>query len=162
MKHIVAITVVGATLAGCSNLNLGGLRIGANRQAEATVPAVEEIAVEAGVVAEGSEIRPLARPDIVESLVVVENTDVSPAQKAGGPLGTTIASLGNPAETGLWLKTPMVQTEQTGRVSYNGTTIDAILIPIEGSATAGSRMSLQAFQALGAPLTDLVEVNVAL
>ena len=112
MKHIVAITVVGATLAGCSNLNLGGLRIGANRQAEATVPAVEEIGGEAGVV-EGSEIRPLARPDIVESPVVVENTAVSPAQKASGALGTTIASLGNPAETGLWLKTPMVQTEQT-------------------------------------------------
>lgn len=162
MKHIVAITVVGATLAGCSNFNLGGLRLGANQQTEAIAPAVGQSASEAGTAIETNGVRPLARPDVVENQVVVENTAVSAAQKANGPLGRTIASLGNPAETGLWLKTPMVQTEQTGRVSYNGTTIDAILIPIDGAATAGSRMSLQAFQALGAPLTDLVEVNVAL
>jgi hypothetical protein len=45
-------------------------------------------------------------------------------------------------------------------VAYNGKTARVLLIPIVGEATAGSRMSLQAFQALGAPLTDLVSVKV--
>ena len=56
----------------------------------------------------------------------------------------------------------MIKIQQMGRVQYKGKSIDVTLIPIEGAATAGSRMSLQAFQALGAPLTDLVEVNVSL
>jgi hypothetical protein len=55
-----------------------------------------------------------------------------------------------------------VKVQQEGRVTYNGKTANVLLIPIEGQATAGSRMSLQAFQALGVPLTDLVEVNVSL
>lgn len=84
-----------------------------------------------------------------------------PAEPTSGPLGTTIASLGNAAEPGLWLKTPLVQTEGPGKVSYSGKEVEARLIPIDGPLTAGSRASLQLMQALGAPLTGLPEVSVS-
>lgn len=82
--------------------------------------------------------------------------------KAGGRLGVTVASLGSPSEPGLWLKTPLVKSEQPGRVVYavSGKSVAVTLIPIDGPATGGSRMSLSTFQTLGAPLTGLPEVEV--
>ncbi|WP_415402549.1 hypothetical protein [Tateyamaria sp. SN3-11] len=79
-----------------------------------------------------------------------------------GTLGRTVASLGNAAEPGLWLKTPLVSAEQSGQVYYpeTGKTVAVTLIPIDGPASAGSRLSLAAMQALGAPLTGLPEVDV--
>ncbi|WP_299042623.1 hypothetical protein [uncultured Tateyamaria sp.] len=92
-----------------------------------------------------------------------DETTAAPAPEVSvGTLGRTIASLGNAAEPGLWLKTPLVTAEQRGRVYYaqTNTTVDVTLIPIEGPDTAGSRLSLAAMQALGAPLTGLPEVDV--
>lgn len=79
-----------------------------------------------------------------------------------GTLGRTVASLGNAAEPGMWLKTPLVGATRQGRVHFPGTgkSASVTLIPIDGPATAGSRLSLAAMQALGASLTDLVEVDV--
>ncbi|MFO8126613.1 D-galactarate dehydratase, partial [Yoonia sp.] len=37
-------------------------------------------------------------------------------------LGTTIASLGSPAEPGIWLKTPLVTKLTAGRVTHQGRT----------------------------------------
>ena len=100
-------------------------------------------------------VRPQARPD--DAPVIEDAPEVSI-----GTLGRTVASLGNAAEPGLWLKTPLVQTEQPGTVYYAATnkSVTVTLIPIDGPATAGSRLSLQAMQELGAPLTGLPEVNV--
>ncbi|WP_223424900.1 hypothetical protein [Tateyamaria pelophila] len=80
-----------------------------------------------------------------------------------GPLGRTVASLGDAAEPGLWLKTPLVAVEGPGRVTYpaTGRNTSVTLIPIDGPATAGSRLSLQAMQALGASLTGLPEIEVS-
>ncbi|MEC7794284.1 MAG: hypothetical protein VXY45_04015 [Pseudomonadota bacterium] len=78
-----------------------------------------------------------------------------------GDLGVTIASLGNAAEPGVWLKTPLVQQPGEGQVSYQGRSVTAQLIPIAGPATAGSRASLQLMQQLGAPLTGLPELRVS-
>lgn len=91
----------------------------------------------------------------------VVDPDAAP-QVSIGTLGRTIASLGNATEPGLWLKTPLVSVEQRGRVYYaeTNTTVDVTLIPIDGPDTAGSRLSLAAMQALGAPLTGLPEVDV--
>ncbi|MBB96194.1 MAG: D-galactarate dehydratase [Rhodobacteraceae bacterium] len=75
-------------------------------------------------------------------------------------LGTTIASLGDPAIPGLWMETPLTAREQTGQVQYQGSTVTLTLRPSGGDAGSGSRMSLLAMQAIGAPLTDLVEVTV--
>ncbi len=77
-------------------------------------------------------------------------------------LGTTIASLGDPADPGFWLKTPLVDVEGPGRVDYPaaGTSVAVTLIPLDGPSTGGSRLSLPAMRLLQAPLTGLPEVTV--
>jgi hypothetical protein len=79
-------------------------------------------------------------------------------------LGSTVASLGSPTEPGFWLKTPLVKTETAGRVTNkaNGKSSAVTLIPIDGPATGGSRMSLPAMRLIEASLTDLTEVEVTL
>ncbi|MGR3491088.1 MAG: hypothetical protein ACU0DW_03445 [Shimia sp.] len=71
-------------------------------------------------------------------------------------------SLGSPAEPGAWVKTPLVNSRQAGRARVPGTSdgIAVTLIPIEGADTAGSRMSLQAMQALGLDITGLPTVEL--
>ena len=103
--------------------------------------------------------RPQARP---ADGVGAGSAQTAAPQATSGPLGRTVASLGNAAEPGLWLKTPLVRVQQAGQVRYDvsGKTVDVTLIPIDGPATAGSRLSLGAMQALGAPLTGLVDIEV--
>jgi hypothetical protein len=88
----------------------------------------------------------------------------APAASAGQSLGRTVATLGSPSEPGLWLKTPLVKAERKGRVTNpaNGKSSAVTLIPIDGPATAGSRMSLAAMRLIGASLTDLTTVEVSL
>ncbi|GHG79231.1 hypothetical protein [Pseudodonghicola xiamenensis] len=83
-------------------------------------------------------------------------------QAANGRLGATVASLGDPGKAGLWLETPLVKTAGKGRVVWpsSGRWIAVALLPASGEVTAGSRLSLDGFRALGAPLTDLIEVEV--
>jgi hypothetical protein len=75
-------------------------------------------------------------------------------------LGTTLATLGSPADPGIWLKTPLVNSPTQGRVDYNGTTINVELRPSGGAAGSGSQISLPAMRLLGAPLTGIVELKV--
>ena len=79
-------------------------------------------------------------------------------------LGATVASLGSPTEPGFWLKTPLVTSQTAGRVTNkaNGKSSAVTLIPIEGPATGGSRLSLPAMRLIEAPLTDLVDLTVTL
>lgn len=88
----------------------------------------------------------------------VERAPASGARK----LGATVGSLGNPAEPGFWLKTPLVSAPAKGRVEYpsNGKSVSVDLIPIEGPKTAGSRVSLAAMRLLDAPLTGLPNLIV--
>lgn len=80
--------------------------------------------------------------------------------KASTFLGETIASLGNPADTGIWLLTPLVDTVRSGRVQYGDTSVVLQLRPIRGERTGASQLSLSAMRLLQAPLTELVRVNV--
>ena len=77
-------------------------------------------------------------------------------------LGVTVGSLGNPAEPGFWLKTPLVSVAGKGRVEYpvSGKSVVVDLIPIDGPKTAGSRVSLAALRLLEAPLTGLPDLVV--
>lgn len=96
--------------------------------------------------------RPQARPDASARL---------PVPVAGGRLGTTVAALGDPTQPGLWLRTPLVGTERPGVVRYGGQSVAVTLVPLPDAAPgAGSQLSLQAMRALGAPLTELVEIGV--
>ncbi|KUF09117.1 hypothetical protein [Pseudoponticoccus marisrubri] len=87
----------------------------------------------------------------------------APAEPAGErKLGETVASLGDPARPGFWLETPLVSAPAKGRVVYpaTGKSAQVDLIPIDGPATAGSRISLAAMRLIEAPLTDLPTLEV--
>lgn len=77
----------------------------------------------------------------------------------GQALGTTIVSLGDPAQPGFWLETTLVSAPGEGRVVYaaTGEQVQVDLLPL---ADGGSRLSLPAMRLLGVPLTELVEVEV--
>ena len=77
-------------------------------------------------------------------------------------LGSTIASLGNPAEGGFWIKTPLVKARGIGRIvnPANGRSAKVDLIPLDGPASGGSQVSLPALQLLGVSLTDLPTIEV--
>ena len=113
-------------------------------------PKPEEI-IQPDVVAQESAMRPVARPTAAS-----QRPQMSPVS-----FGTTIASLGNPAEPGLWLKTPLVSKPILGRVTTgDGAFLDVQLLPLDGPQTGGSRISLAAMQALGLRLVDLPELVV--
>ncbi|WP_299863245.1 hypothetical protein [uncultured Roseobacter sp.] len=92
-----------------------------------------------------------------------ERVAATRSRGAGRALGQTVASLGTPSEPGFWLKTPLVSAQSAGRVRNpaTGKSVAVTLIPIDGPATAGSRMSLSAMRALEVGLADLVTVDVS-
>ena len=131
--------------------------------------------------AANGQTRPTARPDAIETAVrrppetarTVEEFDTTTAEEraaAAAPpeptgetaLGSTIVSLGDPARPGFWIETPLVLSTSMGRVVFpdTGQSAQVELIPIDGPATAGSRMSLAAMRLIGVPLTGLAEVRV--
>ncbi|MEE4120939.1 MAG: hypothetical protein V2I65_18210 [Paracoccaceae bacterium] len=87
-----------------------------------------------------------------------------PPRASGGEeaLGTTVASLGNPAEPGFWAETPLVASVRQGRLTNpaTGASVQVELRPSGGAPGSGSRVSLPAFRVLGAPLTSLPELTV--
>ncbi|MDU8910525.1 hypothetical protein [Aestuariicoccus sp. MJ-SS9] len=126
--------------------------------------------------AEG-QTRPEARPDGMaarrppETARTVEEFDTTTAaeraEAAAVPvpagerrLGVTVASLGDVTAPGFWLETPLVTEPAKGRIVYQGKSAQVDLIPIQGATTAGSRISLAAMRLIGAPLTDLPEIEV--
>lgn len=71
-------------------------------------------------------------------------------------LGETIASLGDPTEPGLWVKTPLVSEQTAGRVEYPETGKSAVVeLRPTGTSRGGSQVSLAAMRLIEAPLTDL-------
>lgn len=142
MKQYLIFPLILSVVSGCSavpeRLRIFGDR---NRTAEPAIAAPSDVAE-----------TPL---DATEDAAA--NDTGSPAQ---GSLGTTVASLGDPAETGLWMDTSLVKEVRPGRVTLaaTGKTVEVSLRPLAGSG--GSRLSLQAMQALGVSPTDLPEVEV--
>jgi hypothetical protein len=131
MTYRITVFATLALLAGCAQL-------------QQTAPEVQPQESPAPPAQEEAEERPV---------------DQSPAT---GDLGTTVASLGSAKEPGLWLKTPLVDAPGRGRVTYpeTGQSVAVDLMPRAASRGAGSQLSVEAFQALGAPLTGLPELRV--
>lgn len=97
----------------------------------------------------------------LDRTTAAERAAATQTSTRGSALGQTVASLGDPTETGFWMKTPLVSSETPGRVqAQNGQSVQVTLIPIDGPASAGSRLSLSAMRALGLGLTDLPTVSV--
>jgi hypothetical protein len=108
-----------------------------------------------------SVVAPAPRPP--RTARTVEQFDTTTAEQraraasvsGGTSLGTTVASLGDPAAPGFWIETPLVTEAGRGRVVYQGNSVEVDLRP-----GPSSRLSLGALRVLGAPLTDLAEVEV--
>lgn len=82
-------------------------------------------------------------------------------QNEGRFLGFSVTTLADASLPGLWLDTPLVRTEMTGRVvAENGRQINLLLRPTGGARGSGSRMSLAGFNALGIPLTAITTLTV--
>lgn len=104
----------------------------------------------------------LAEGELPEDGEVAEGVaDASGAAGDGLVLGFAVASLGDANVPGLWMETPLVSAEGPGRVvGPDGRTVAVTLRPSGGTAGSGSRLSLQAMQALGIDLSALPTVTV--
>lgn len=99
------------------------------------------------------------RPEVRPGGDAASGTDETAGE--GGVLGFTVASLGDASLPGMWMETPLVTAEGPGRVvGPDGRTVAVTLRPSGGERGSGSRLSLQAMQALGLDLASLPTVTV--
>lgn len=168
MKRFLTSTTLIALVAGCAGISERfGLEGAAPTPVVAEVPEAAEVA-QTTLAPETAAPPP---PPSATTAAALDTTTAAQRAAAAAPpetpstaLGQTIVSLGSPTEPGLWLKTPLVSSEQQGRVTNpaNGKSSLVTLIPIDGPNTAGSRMSLAAMRLIEVSLTDLTEVEVSL
>lgn len=142
MRYLVLVSFV--IVAGCDQIRNGtGSLFGGNRP-----PQDAAITEAAATETEGPP---------VEAAETTDNFDP-------GWVGAkqTVAGLGDISVPGVWLETPLVSYERSGRVVLRKTGASAFvtLIPIDGEEGAGSRLSLDAMRALLAPIDQLVELDV--
>ncbi|MFT5869062.1 MAG: hypothetical protein ACI8TF_001172 [Paracoccaceae bacterium] len=105
------------------------------------------------------DVPPLVADGVIDRVANLEAEAEPP--RASGPLGQTVATLGDPTRPGLWLKTPLVRVQREGQITLGGgASIDVTLIPTRGEPGSGSRISLAAMQALQLQLTDLANLTV--
>ena len=182
MKHLVCLAALSLALTGCTTVTrvTEGIsdRIGLSRTAAAdedvgapsdpfvdTPPAVGESTLPPATTA-APPATTARTAEALDTTTPEQRAAAAAAPVAGAQtvLGTTVASLGAATEPGLWMKTPLVKTESQGRVTNpaTGQSSAVTLIPLDGPATAGSQLSLAAMRLIGASLTDLTEVQVAL
>lgn len=153
-------------LAGCAAPTGGIFKSKPTSEAEATAVVQTPTA---------TDIRPKPRPPAptgtaAKPLTVDTATNVTEAEIAAAAKptqvskdkGTTIASLGLLNQDGLWLSTPLVTSETSGRVvvEASGASLNVTLIPNGAASGSGSQISIAAMQALGVSITDLVELRV--
>ena len=126
------------------------------------VAAVVAAAGQAEAVPEGARTAEAFDTTTEAERVIATAAAAEPAETPEEALGTTIASLGDPTEPGLWLATPLVSEVRPGRLALadTGQSVLVELRPIEGPATGGSRISLPAIRLLGASLASLPEIEV--
>ena len=166
LKRMFLVLALATAFSGCEqlrrleqrvNLELGGSGLPELTPSETTGVTGAEGRADAPVPATG--VQTAASLDRSSG---AERSAARRVSSAGAVLGETVASLGNPAEQGFWLKTPLVSVETKGVVTdrATGRSASVTLLPIDGPATAGSRISLAALRVLEAPLTALVTLSV--
>ena len=102
-------------------------------------------------------VRPKPRPSPGAS---APTPKVVPETAQTGELGRSVVSLGNPAERGFWVETPLVSTVRAGRVirTDTGAELAVELRPVPGG---GARASLQTLMGLGLSPAALNELVIA-
>ncbi len=150
-------------IAGCGGQGPGLFdRLGGGRAEPA--PVAEPLPAAEPAAAPDGPPETLGEGDPIETATLAPDDPgaAAAAPAGGGRLGTTIASLGDPAEPGFWLKTPLVTEPRQGRVVYavSGRSVQVQLLPSGGPAGGGSQVSLAAMRLLDAPLTGLPELEV--
>ncbi len=134
-----------------------------------TAPGAAEVSPDApDAPAEIAEVvrspRPQAGANTVDALDTVTDEQraaaTAPPASAGRALGEQTASLGDPTDPGIWMRTALVSERRSGRVEVAGTGNSATveLIPLDGEG--GAQLSLSAMRLLQIPLTDLPTVTV--
>ncbi|MCB1329624.1 MAG: hypothetical protein KDK28_09325, partial [Maritimibacter sp.] len=100
--------------------------------------------------------------DQFDTTTAAERAAAASAGAGGALLGRTVATLGNPADPGFWLETPLVTTARQGRAVAvgSGKSVQLELRPTGGAEGSGSRISLPALRLLEVGLTGLHELEV--
>lgn len=169
-RHAMAALMgAGLVLAGCADATLPVDRNWAEAQAAkaATAPAPTEAAPAAVTPAPASAVEGATgggtAPAALDTATAAERAEATATPAAGGErLGATIASLGDPTDTGFWIKTPLAKAPGKGKIvdPATGKAVNVNLIPLAGDPGAGSQVSLSALRELGVNLTALPEIEV--
>lgn len=162
---VLAIFVVVPLLAACGQF--AGFGRGAAPQTDVAVQAPDSDTARPEARPGGSQVASLGqvglRPESLDQVSPEERAAaLAPAAAGAQPLGETLAALGSPAQTGLWLQTGLVTSVTPGRVALldGSGSLRVELRPSGAAAGAGSQLSLSAFNSLGQPLTQLVRLRV--
>lgn len=155
LRSAIPVLLFATVLAGCA----GGLL------SRDDAPQPPEIPVSVTLAPGEDVLRPEARPTgaavRAENAGAVATASPAAAGAGGGLLGETLAGLGSPTESGLWLRTGLVTAALPGRVeSEGGASVAVELRPSGREPGAGSHISLEALRALDLPLTQLATLRV--
>jgi hypothetical protein len=157
-----AILLVPLALGGCAVLQQAFAPVPVAAPADAVAPVAEDPAETAVTTPPPS---PMART--VEDFDTTTEDERAAAIATPPPpsetrLGTTLATLGAPADPGIWIETALVDAPVMGRVEVAGTgrTVTLELRPSGGPEGSGSQISLPAMRLLEVPLTAIVELIV--
>lgn len=99
--------------------------------------------------------------DTLDTTTEEQRAAATAAPASGGAaLGEVTASLGDPTDPGIWMRTGLVSARMSGRVEVAGSGRSATveLIPLDGEG--GAQLSLAAMRILQVPLTELPTVTV--
>ncbi len=144
-------------IVGCAEIEQA---FGAKPEKQEAAPVVQPVEVETPAIQEIANTGAPIRAEALDVVSVQEKEKATAQVATRTSLGVTIVSLGNPAQTGLWMRSSLVQEPTKGRVvllsSGEGVIVD--LLPLQGDG--GEQLSLSALRTLNAPLTSLSEVEV--
>ncbi|OIQ34529.1 MAG: hypothetical protein BM559_05875 [Roseobacter sp. MedPE-SWchi] len=162
MKQMIFALVPAVFLSGCNTLQWNSDILGGGGAAPVQAPQSDPGAPLSAI----PGLETAQEGAMVQDPAAVSSSALGAGAGSGGALpgfqgrAQTVASLGDPVIPGLWMETSLVTTEQIARLrSANGKVITVTLKPAPGDGSAG-RLSISAMRALGAPLTELVEVEV--
>jgi len=162
MKHVILASslVAASALAGCAEFD-------ALFDPNADMAAVDAMPEPAAT------LDPTPPPPPPETATTAEEFDTTseedraaaleaPAEAGEAEVGRTLATLGDPADPGIWLSTPLVDELVMGRVEVAETGASAAmeLRPSGGEPGSGSEISLPAMRLLEIPFTAIQELVV--